>query len=140
MLTRLGHLTVRARAAVLLAALAVLVVAGLAAGGVTDRLAGGGFDDAGDEVAAAEHALETNFGAGEPNIILLADAGSVRVDSASAAQAGQALTATLAAEPGVSDVTSYWATGLPSLKSTDATKALVIGRIVGDDKAVEARW
>lgn len=139
MLNWLGHLAVRARAVVLAAAVAVLVVAGLIAGGVTDRLAGGGFDDAGDEVAAAERVLEVEFKAGEPNLILLVDAGPGGVDSPQAAQAGLALTHGLAAEAGVADVASYWSTGLPSLKSRDGTKAIVVGRVIGDEKAVEAR-
>ncbi|MFB9853625.1 MMPL family transporter [Micromonospora andamanensis] len=139
MLNWLGHLTVRARAIVLVLAVAVLVAAGLTAGGVTERLAGGGFNDAGDEVAAAVQALEVEFKAGEPNIILLADAGAGDVDSPEAAAAGQALTSRLAAEPGVVDVASYWTTGLPSLKSRDGTKAIVVGRITGDDKTIEAR-
>ncbi|MFI6762871.1 MMPL family transporter [Micromonospora sp. NPDC050417] len=139
MLNWLGHITVRARAIVLVAALAVLVAAGLTAGSVTDRLAGGGFGDAGDEVAAAEHTLEVDFKAGEPNLILLADAGTAGVDSPAAAQAGQVLTDRLATESGVVEVASYWTTGLPSLKSKDGTKAIVVGRITGDEKAVEAR-
>jgi RND superfamily putative drug exporter len=139
MLNWLGRVTVRARVVVLLGAVAVVVLAGLAAGGVSDRLAGGGFDDAGPESAAAERTLQDTFQAGEPNLILLADAGALGVDSISAAAAGKALTEQLADEPDVADVTSYWATGLPSLKSTDGSKALVVARITGDDKYIEAR-
>ncbi|MGC5051860.1 MMPL family transporter [Micromonospora sp. DT48] len=139
MLNWLGHITVRARAIVLVLAVAVLVAAGLTAGSVTDRLAGGGFNDAGDEVAAAVRVLEDEFKAGESNIILMGDAGGTDVDSPEVAQAGQALTNRLAAEPDVVDVASYWTTGLPSLKSRDGTKAIVVGRITGDDKSIEAR-
>ncbi|HEX2417243.1 MAG TPA: MMPL family transporter [Micromonosporaceae bacterium] len=139
MLNWLGRVTVRARVVVLLAAIAVVVLAGLAAGSVTDRLAGGGFDDAGPEVAAAERTLEDTFQAGEPNLVLLADAGASGADSAPAAKAGKALTERLATEPDVTEVTSYWVTGLPSLKSTDGSKALVVARITGDEKQIEER-
>jgi RND superfamily putative drug exporter len=139
MLAWLGTAVMRFRWPVLGGALVALVVAGLAAGGVTDRLAAGAFDDSGPEARRAKRILEQTFRSGEPNLVLLVTANSGSVDDPGAAAAGRALTTELAAQPGVTEVNSYWTTGLAPLRSTDGRKAVVAARIVGDDKAVEQR-
>jgi putative drug exporter of the RND superfamily len=55
------------------------------------------------------------------------------------AEAGQAITRRLAAEPDLVQVVSYWASGAPGLKSADGSQALVLGRITGDDEDLDAR-
>lgn len=139
MLALLGRVVVRARFLVLLVAVGALAVAGFAAGGVTDRLAAGAFDDSGEESARADRILEDTFHSGEPNLVLLVAAKSGKVDDPGVAEAGGGLTDELAAEANVEEVASYWTTGLPPLRSNSGEKALVVARIVGDDKLVQER-
>ena len=56
----------------------------------------------------ARRLIEANFGGGSPNLVLLATSADGNVDSAASVAAGRALTAELAAEPGVRGVASYW--------------------------------
>ena len=139
MLTWLGTAVARFRWPVLGAALASMILAGLAAGGVTDRLAAGAFDDSGDDARRAKQILEQTFRSGEPNLVLLATVPAGTVDDPGAVEAGRALTTELAAQADVVEVASYWTTGLTPLRSTDSRKALVVARITGDDKTIERR-
>jgi RND superfamily putative drug exporter len=140
MLTRLANLATRRSRAVLIAAVLFVVLAGALGGGVAKSLTAGGFDDPSTESARAEKVLAEKFDTGVPNVVLLATAPDGDVDSPAAAAAGQALTAELAAEKGVTNVVSYWSEGnAPPLRSDDGSRALVIARIVGDDDQVEAR-
>jgi RND superfamily putative drug exporter len=131
-LARTATAVVAAPRRVLLAALAFLVLAGALAGAVATKLSAGGFDDPGSEAVRATELLDEQFGAGAPNLAVLvtADAG---VDEPTAVAAGQALTARLAAEPGVADVQSYWSTGAPALRSDGGDKGLVLGRLTGSE-------
>ncbi|MDP8971491.1 MAG: MMPL family transporter, partial [Actinomycetota bacterium] len=46
----------------------------------------------------------------------------------------------MAAEPDVEQVVSYWSSGgVPSLRSRDGGEALVLGRVLGDEDALEGR-
>ncbi|MDP3713335.1 MAG: MMPL family transporter [Mycobacteriales bacterium] len=143
MLGLLARRVVALRKVVLLLALLFVGVAGALGGGVAEELSSGGFDDPKAPSVAATTLLESEFDAGSANVFLLAsvDPGTPSgVDGAKAA--GLALTERLAAEPGVIQVRSYWTTGADVLKSTDGTKALVLGRFTGTedeqiDKAAE---
>jgi RND superfamily putative drug exporter len=140
MLTRLANLATRRSRLVLVVAVLFVALAGALGGGVADSLTAGGFDDPATESARAEEVLAQKFDTGVPNLVLVASAPDGDVDSPAAAEAGQALTDELAAEPGVTDVVSYWSEGnAPPLRSDDGSRALVIARIEGDDDQVEAR-
>jgi putative drug exporter of the RND superfamily len=122
---------------VLLVALAFLVVTGALGGGVAANLSAGGFDDPDAEAVAATEVLEGQFGAGAPNLLLLVTAPG-DVDDPTVAAAGLRLTERLAAEPGIEQVTSYWSTGAPPLRSDDGDQALVLGRLTGtEDEQIE---
>jgi RND superfamily putative drug exporter len=77
--------------------------------------------------------------AGPPDLIFLVQAHSGTVDSPAVVSAGRALTARLAAEPGVRAVASYWTTGSPALRSRSGTEALVVGTIPGTGNSVSDR-
>ena len=140
MLTRLAGLSTQRSWRVVIAAVAFVLVAGAFGGGVAENLTSGGFEDPATESARADEALADRFGTGTPNVILLVTARDGDVDSPEAAAAGLALTDELAAEAGVTDVISYWSEGnAPPLRSEDGDRALVLGRIVGDDDAVNTR-
>ena len=140
MLSRLAPILVRRRRLVLLIAALVLAAAGAYGGGVAKNLVGGGFDDPGAESSMAKTALESRFGQGEPNLVLLATADGGNVDDPAAVNAGQALTAELASTPGVAQAVSYWSLGSPPpLKSTGGDKALVLVRVDGDEDTARER-
>ncbi|HEX6568231.1 MAG TPA: MMPL family transporter [Acidimicrobiales bacterium] len=141
MLSRFAHLATRRPRAVLVAALLLVLVAGAYGGGVAQNLTSGGFEDPATEAARAERALADRFDTGSPNLVLLVTAPpGADVDAPAVSGAGQALTARLADEEGVTDVVSYWSEGgAPPLRNDDGTRALVVARIEGDDDQVEER-
>src|SRR5262245_61258297 len=119
----------RRRIVLLLAAIAVAgaALAGLSAG---KHLSSGGFTPASAESARADQILAQRFGAGAPNVALVARAdptataglgasSALGFPSAPAAQAGLALTRRIAAAPGVVYARSYWTTGDSALESRD---------------------
>jgi RND superfamily putative drug exporter len=138
MFERLGDLVVRRRRWVVIATILFVVVAGAIGGGVMSDLSSGGFEDPNTESAKAAETLKQEFGHEDPNLVLLVSANG-SVDDPEVAREGIALTNELAAESGVKEVTSYWATGSPALKSATGDEALVLGVITGDEDIVRDR-
>ncbi|WP_328925796.1 MMPL family transporter [Streptomyces sp. NBC_00190] len=128
--------TARPRLSLLLALL-VTALAVFAGGGVADRMGSGGWEDPGAQSTYAAAALEREFPASQPNLLLLVDAGAgtAGVDDPAVAAEAERLAAQLAAEQGVAGVGSYWRTGLPALRSQDGRQALIAARVLGDQKA-----
>jgi RND superfamily putative drug exporter len=140
MMRRLGQFTVRRRRLVLAASVVFLAVAGALGGGVAEHLTAGGFEDPGSESAQAADELAATFGVEDPNLILLVTVAEGTIDDPGVVDDGRALTEELAAEAGVANVASYWSLGSPPpLRSEDATQALVLGTIEGDDDRVNDR-
>jgi RND superfamily putative drug exporter len=119
-----------------LVALVFVPVAALIGGGVRDRLSVGGFTDPGAEASRTEHAIEDVFDAGPQNHVFILQMREGRVDDPENEAAGRALTAQVAAEPGVADVVSYWTLDLVPppriLRGSDA-QAMLGMRLVGDE-------
>src|SRR5205823_3139965 len=103
MLSRLAAVLVRRRRLVLGATLGFVLLAGAVGGKVANHLSSGGFTDPAVESSQAADVLRDTFGQGVPNLVLVATAPG-GIDQAAAVQAGRALTARLAAEPGVTQV------------------------------------
>lgn len=137
MFGRLGVTVVTRRKLILIATALLFGIAGFFGSGVADRLSSGGFDDPSSEASLAADALKDRFGVEDPNVILLVDAKSGSADDPAVAAEGAALTEELAAQEGVSQVYSYWTTGIPSLKSDDGSQALVLGRIEGEQNEIK---
>jgi len=138
MFDRLAVMASRRRRWVLTTTVVASILAGVFGGGVVDLLSSGGFEDPGAESVLAAEVLEKDFGAREPNLILLVSAPDP-LDDPQVAEAGLKLTEELAAEAGVEGVLSYWTTGAPSLASDDGSQALVLGTIVGTEERVDDR-
>jgi RND superfamily putative drug exporter len=137
MLTRVGQFVIRRRKAVLIAAVICFVVFGAWGGTVSEHMSSGGFDDPGSESFKADEELADAFGTATPNFLLVVTADQGTVDDAAIAAAGTALTEELAKEPDLHNVVSYWTLGnAPPLKSDGGNRALVIGRISGDQNHV----
>ena len=120
----------------------VLVVVGAAAAGmfggdVATWLKSGGFEDPDAESARAAALLEERFGAGDPDVVLVATAPGGDVDAPEAAAAGVALAERVRGEEGVAEVASYWELGSPPpLRSGDGDRALVFVRLEGSESDV----
>ncbi|WP_218586449.1 MMPL family transporter [Nocardia cyriacigeorgica] len=131
--------TLIARHRLTLAAVGLItLLAALAGAGVTDRLSTGGYVDDSFESVRADAILADRFGAGSPNLILVAEAEG-GVGSAAATAAGRALTQRLAERPEVVYALSYWTLGdaaEPPLRSPDGSVALVLVRLAGDEDTV----
>lgn len=126
--------TARPRLA-LLAALVITALAVFAGSGVADRMGSGGWTAPGAESTYATKALEREFPASQPNLLLLVHSGSASVDDPAVAAEAARLTERLAAEEGVTGVGSYWQGKSPALRSEDGHEALVAARIEGEEKA-----
>jgi RND superfamily putative drug exporter len=138
MLTRLGWFTVRRRRLVLSLTTLFLLAAAVLGTGAFGVLQTEGFDDPGSESTLAEELLDERFGGGEPNIVIVATADGANVDDPAIAAAGADLTERVAGIAGMEQVASYWSLGAPeTLRSTDGDTALILGRITGDETAIE---
>ena len=137
---RLGALTVRRRIPILVLAALFVVVSAVLGGGVVSRLSSGGFDDPGSDSAKAATALAGRFDAGPSDVVLVVGAASgASVDSPAVARAAQALATRLTGEQGVRDVSSYWTTRAPAMRSTDGTLALITARLDQSGDAAQKR-
>ncbi len=138
-MSRLGRLVLLRRRLVLLATVLFLAVAGTLGGGVAAELSGGGFEDPQAESTQAARILEAQFGSGAPNLVLLVTAPGGVEDPAAVASATE-LVDQLAAEPGVTQVASWWTSGRPDgLRSRDGDKAAILARLPGADDAAVLR-
>ncbi len=136
-LTRLGLFIVRRRRAILVGAVLFVVVSFAVAGGVASRLTSGGFADPSSESERAAALLQRQFGAKEPNVVLLVSAKHGSVDDAAVRAAGLRVTRELARQPSVGQVASYWSLDDAALlRSKDGRQALVLGVIAGGDDHV----
>ena len=137
MLTKLGRFAVRRRRLILVATVVILLGAGYFGGGAVDELQRGGFDDPNAESSRADRLLESQFGTGNPNIVLLVTARDGSVDDPAVAARGVALTRELDAEEDVEQAASYWTLGAPPpLRSTTGHQAVVLARIAGNDDEI----
>lgn len=86
----------------LLAALVITALAVFAGSGVADRMGSGGWQAPDAESSYATEALEREFPASQPNLLLLVDSGTASVDDPAVAAEAARLTERLAAEQGIS--------------------------------------
>jgi RND superfamily putative drug exporter len=133
----MARFTVRRRWLVVAASVVALVLAGTFGSGVFAHLKNGGFSDPTSESERAKSILQDTFHAGDPNLVLLVTARHGTVDAPAVAEAGTALTQALGRESGIQQAVSYWTLGSPRpLRSNDASEAMVLARIAGDDDQV----
>ncbi|TDC54157.1 MMPL family transporter [Jiangella ureilytica] len=132
MFTRIGMLAAR-HARVILVATAVLAAVAIGFGLTAfGKLQTEGFTDPGAESTTADELVDERFG-GSADLVFLVDAGDAGVDDPAVATAGEELTARLAEDPALSEVTSYFGTGAPALRSEDGRYALVVAHLESDD-------
>jgi RND superfamily putative drug exporter len=136
MFQRYGEFVYR-RARTVLAVSAVLLLVAVVLGiGAFSKLKGGGFTAPNAEATKAEQVINSQFG-GRSNLVFLVHARAGTADAPAVAAAGRQLTTSLAAEPGVSDVLSYWTTKAPSLRSRDTQDGLLVLHVAGDEDTAD---
>ncbi|MGW7362383.1 MMPL family transporter [Streptomyces sp. NPDC054841] len=126
--------TARPRLSLLLA-LIITALAVFAGSGVGDRMGSGGWEDPDAQSTYAKNALDREFPAARPNLLLLVGSGPAGVDDPAVAAEAARLTERLAGEKGVTGVGSYWQSKSPALRAEDGREALIAARIEGDEKA-----
>jgi RND superfamily putative drug exporter len=139
MFSRLGHLaTTRSRLVLALTGLGI-VLAAVAGIHAPSKLKSSGFVSARAPSQLAQNRLDSQFAGGSPNLILLVAARSGGVDQPAVGAAVRAIDALVAASPGVSNVSSYWTTGSPALRSRSGSEALIVAHIAGNDTVLKNR-
>ena len=138
MLHRYGAFVARRAKLLLALSFLIMVVAGILGSGAFGKLKNGGFADPAAQSTQAQQLIDSNFG-GQTNLVLLVRAKAGTVDDPATAAAGGEVAQALSRQPDVTDVVSYFGTGAPALRSADATQALVLGHINGDDAQIAAR-
>lgn len=138
MLERFGWFIVRRRRLVLAACLLGIVASIAVVSDLGHRMKVEGFVVRSTDAYRGRQLLETEFGVGVPNLLLLVTAKSSTVDDPAVVAEAGALVDRLAKEPGVTDVAGYWTLGRPAgLRDEHGKRALIVGRILGDDQAVD---
>jgi putative drug exporter of the RND superfamily len=135
----LGSLLVRRAWAVVMLTLAALAVAGGFGASVESRLSTGGFTDPAWESSRAQAALAQAFDAAQPNIVVLVRARTGTVTDPDVAAAAAQLESRLAAQQGVTRVSSFWSSpSQTALAGSDGREALILGVARGDENTVRA--
>ncbi|MEV3988351.1 MMPL family transporter [Streptomyces sp. NPDC049837] len=132
---------VRHRRLVSVLALLLMALSGLLGHDVAGRLSSGGIVPPGAESMRAEEILRRDFGAGRPDLVLLARTdtpGGGGPDAPASVTAGRLVERRLAADPGVARVQSYWTPGAAepvraALRERDGRGALVLAWLRGGD-------
>ncbi|SDN16146.1 MMPL family transporter, partial [Actinacidiphila guanduensis] len=128
----LGRLIARNHRRVLVVALLgflALSVYGITAFG---KLSSGGQVDPKAPSTQAEQLVDDHFG-GTQGLVVLVTAKAGTVDSPAVQAVGAKIAATLHGQPWVDNVTSYFTTHAPGLRSTDQRSALVLAHVQDED-------
>ncbi|HEX6755850.1 MAG TPA: MMPL family transporter [Mycobacteriales bacterium] len=133
MFEALGRGVFRRRWAVIAAAAAFLVFAGVWGTGVFGKLTGSGFDDPGSESYRAAQIATEKLGRDEADVIVVYRSGTRTVEDASFRQA---VTSTLGALPRdvVVGTTTFWSSGAPQLVSSDRHSTYAVLQLAGDEE------
>ncbi|MFJ7043273.1 MMPL family transporter [Streptomyces sp. NPDC101112] len=136
--TRLGRLVLRRARLVLVVAGLVMASSAALASGAMDVLKVGGFLDPHAPSSQATRLIDAQFG-GRANLVFLVEAPGGSVNSPTARTEGLRLTGRLTEEPVLKNVTSYWSTGSPALKSADGRYAVIAVHVRGDENTALLR-
>ncbi|MCG5430823.1 MMPL family transporter [Mycobacterium sp. MYCO198283] len=135
MLQAVARLAIAAPRRVIVAALLVMVAAGIFGVPVAKHLAAGGFQDPHSESAKATRLLSDTFGQGDMDLLFTVNADS-DARSGPARAVGEGIVAELDRSPHVAQVTSPWTAPPPAaakLLSTDGRSALIVAGITGGE-------
>ncbi|MGV4987333.1 MMPL family transporter [Streptomyces sp. NRAIS4] len=126
----LGAFATRRPRCVLFAALGFLVLSLVVGASATSRLKTQGYDDPASDSSFAARVTALYPGT-SANLIIVVRVRHGGVDDPAARGEGRALTRRLAAQPYVSDVSSYWNGGAAGLRGRDGRSALLLAHVDG---------
>jgi uncharacterized membrane protein YdfJ with MMPL/SSD domain len=133
MLTRLGGIIARARWAVLLGGLALVLAAAIYGGGVFGLLTSGGFQDPNSESTHAQTLLDQQLGGATTDIVILMQSETLKATDPAFVSAATQMLNTLKARPEVASVTSYYSTHSPRFLSRDGHETFAAVQLVSQD-------
>lgn len=136
MFHRIGILVTTHARLVLAAGLVAVVAAGVLGVGAFSKLQTEGFDDPESEASRAAAVLADQFG-GSADFVFVVSADEGTVDDRDAARGGSALTDEMRDDDRLADVTSYFGTGAPSMRSTDGAHALITADAADEAETAE---
>ncbi|NDC13067.1 MAG: MMPL family transporter [Actinobacteria bacterium] len=126
MFERLGNFVNRQRKLLLVLSLLTVILSGAIGSQVFSRFDSGGYSDPKSESAKVWEYLDDTFDARDPSIVLVLNSSTKSVDDPEYVQSARELEATVAREPAVDKVLSYWSAGsLPTLRSNDGKSGFI---------------
>lgn len=128
-----GRVVVRARWAVLAAAVALVVIGGTWGAGVFGELTGGGFDDPASETSRAAERITAELGRQGADVIVLWSSDTATVDQPAFRDPVTRTVAALRRHPEVTSVTTWYDTPAPALVATDRKATYALLRLAGAD-------
>ncbi|EGD42765.1 MMPL family transporter [Nocardioides sp. NPDC057772] len=131
------QLLLRRRGLVLLTALMLILLAGVAGRDAGDKLVSGAYLDPSAESQRAEELLNREFPGGPTNLLLIAEVREGTIDSPEPVQSGRDLAEQLTETAGVGGVHSYWTTPDSSLRGPDGRSALIAVQLTGGEHAAQ---
>jgi RND superfamily putative drug exporter len=132
MFGRLGRFAATHARAVLVVTVLVMIGAGALGFTAFGKLrTDGGFTDPSAESTQAKELLDSAFG-GESDVVFLMTANSGTVDDPAVRTAATELTGRLTADAALADVTSYFTTNAPPMRSADGKHAIAVATLAGD--------
>jgi trehalose monomycolate/heme transporter len=137
MLSWLGGAIYRARWAVLVGALAVIVAAALYGVGLFSVLKSGGFTDPASESSRAQTLIDTRFSKSTSDVIILMRSDALNATDPAFADAATQLLGTLQARPEVGSVASYYSTHSPGFISRDGHETFAALHLVAPDETTK---
>ncbi len=134
MLTRFGSILYRARWAVLLGGMALVVAAAIFGSGVFGLLSAGGFQDPNSQSTHAQTLLDQQLGGASTDIVLLFRSNTLKATDPAFASAATQLLSTLQAQPEVASVISYYSTQSSAFISRDGHETFAALQLVPKDE------
>ena len=137
MLHRLGGIIYRAKWAVLLGGMALVVAAAIFGAGVFGTLKSGGFQDPNSQSTQAQTLLDQRFGGAASDVVLLMQNNTLKATDPAFVSAATALLDTLKARSEVASVTSYYSTHSASFLSRDGHETFAVVQLAPQDETAK---
>src|SRR5579885_809966 len=133
MLTRLGSIIYRARWAVLLGGMALVVAAAIFGTSVFGLLSAGGFQDPNSESSQAQALLDQRLGGATTDIVIVIQSDTLLATDPAFASAATQMLNNLQARPEVASVLSYYSTHSASFLSRDGHETFAAVQLTPKD-------
>ncbi len=139
MLTTLGTLIHRARWAVLIGGLLLIVAAALYGTGLFSLLKSGGFEDPNSASAHARALLDAQLGGSTTDLVILMQSDTLSATDPAFADAAAHILTPLQSRPEVASVVSYYSTHNPRFLSRDGHATFAAVQLAAQDQTVKSQ-